>query len=99
MGSGFSKMKKQAKMLQEQMADMKEKMRATEATGTAGNGLVEVTMNGENEVKKIKINPECVTPDDVEGLEDLLISAFHDAKEKIDEACPTPGMGSMGLPF
>ena len=98
MGSGFSKMKKQARMMQEQMAEMKKKMQTTFVTGSAGNSLVEITMNGDKEVSKVKISPECVDKDDIEGLEDLVMAAINDAAAKADEACPSPGMG-MGLPF
>ncbi len=81
MGSGFSKMKKQARMMQEQMGQVKEKLQSTLVEGSAGAGLVKVTLNGEKELKKIVINPECVT--DVEGLQDLIVAAFEDASTKV----------------
>ena len=71
MGSGYSKMKKQAKMFQEQMAKMQEDMQNLEVTGSSGNGLVQITLSGEKEIKKLSINPECVDPEDIEGLQDL----------------------------
>ncbi|MFA6119391.1 MAG: YbaB/EbfC family nucleoid-associated protein [Parachlamydiales bacterium] len=83
MGSGFSRMKKQAKLMQEQITkkqnDLKEKM----FEGVAANGLVVITMNGEKEVKSIKIDPKCVDPNDIDGLQDLIIIAFRDADQKI----------------
>ncbi|QVL56220.1 MAG: YbaB/EbfC family nucleoid-associated protein [Simkaniaceae bacterium] len=102
MGSGFSKMKKQAKQFQDQLAQMQEDMQKLEVTGTAGNGLVEITLSGEKEVKKLSINPECVDPEDVEGLQDLIIVAFNDAVKKIEENSPGNGMEGLGmgnLPF
>jgi nucleoid-associated protein EbfC len=85
MGSGFSKMKKQAKMMQQQMDKMKEQMQKIEVMGQAGGGLVKIKMNGQKEVKNISISPECVDPNDIDGLTDLLISAFNEASKEIDE--------------
>ena len=81
MGSGFSKMKKQMRMMQDQMSHMKESLQKTLIQGTAGNGLVAVTINGEKDLKKISINPECAS--DVEGLQDLILAAFEDATRKL----------------
>jgi DNA-binding YbaB/EbfC family protein len=84
MGSGFSKMKKQARMMQEQFSQMKHKMAETSLEGSAGNGLVTVTLNGAKELQKIIIKPECVNPDDIEGLQDLILAAFEDASSKME---------------
>ncbi|MBI5272427.1 MAG: YbaB/EbfC family nucleoid-associated protein [Chlamydiia bacterium] len=81
MGSGFSKMKKQARMMQSQIDQMKEKMQATVVEGSAGNGLVTVTLTGEKNLKKIIIRPECTS--DIEGLQDLILAAFEDATQKL----------------
>jgi len=88
MGSGFSKMKKQQRALQEQFAKMQEEMQQAEHKGSAGNGLVEVTLNGEKSVKAITIKPECVDPSDIEGLQDLIIAAFQEAEKKIEADSP-----------
>lgn len=96
MGSGFSKMKKQARMMQEQYAKMQEELQSKEVTGESEGGLVSVIINGEKELKSIKINPECVDKDDVEGLQDLMVSALKDAYERL--GADQPQMG-MGLPF
>lgn len=88
MGSGFSKMKKQARMMQEQFSQMKDTLRNTIVEGTSGNGLVVVTLNGEKELKKIVIKPECAT--DVEGLQDLIIAAFEDACSKLQSEQDMP---------
>jgi len=97
MGSGFSKMKKQAKLFQDQLAQMQDEMKKLEVTGTAGNGLVTVVLSGEKELKKISINPDCVDPEDIEGLQDLIIAAFHDGAKKIEEKNPSGGMDALGL--
>jgi DNA-binding YbaB/EbfC family protein len=100
MGSGFSKRKKQAKELQSQLLGMQETMKKTEVTGSAGNGLVTVRMNGENEVLQVKINPECVDKDDIEGLEDLIKAALKDANKQLAAQQPTgiPGMSGLNFP-
>ena len=100
MGTGFAKKKKQAKAFQQQMAKMQEQIQQTEVTGSAGNGLVTVTLNGNHEMTALKIKPDCVDPEDVEGLEDLILAAFKDAKEKLDKETPDIGSmaGGMGLP-
>lgn len=89
MGSGFSKMKKQARMMQEQFSQMQNTMEQTLIEGTAGNGLVTVTLNGAKMLKKIEIKPECLT--DVEALQDLIIAAFENGAEKLENQ-------SSGLP-
>lgn len=98
MGSGYSKRKKQAKALQQQMMEMQEKLSQSEFTGSAGNGLVTLTINGDGDLKGIKIKPDCVDPEDVEGLEDLIKAAFADAQKKAQADSPMnqmPGMGDL----
>ena len=85
MGSGFSKMKKQARMMQQQYEKIQEELRQLEATGTSGSGLVSITLNGEKEIKKIEIKPDCVDKNDVEGLQDLIRAAHKEALQKIQE--------------
>jgi len=100
MGSGFSKMKKQARMLEQQVEQMRQKMQTTSYTGASGNGLVTVEVNGEKEIKKITIQPACVDPQDVEGLQDLILAAAQDAYSKASqESSMAGGLGGMGLPF
>lgn len=93
MGSGFSKMKKQARLMQDQMGQMKDKLENTLVEGSAGNGLVVVTLNGAKELKKIVIKPECAG--DVEGLQDLIMGAFEDAFGKLENQSAMPGMPQM----
>ena len=99
MGTGFAKKKKQARNMQEQLMQMHSQLKDTEITGSAGNGLVTVLMNGELELKQIKIKPECVDPEDIEGLEDLIKAAFQNAAEKAKaQAMPSvPGL-PPGMP-
>ena len=79
MGSGYSKMKKQAKLMEQQLEMMKTEMKNKQVTGTSGNGLVNVVVNGEKELLEIKIKPECVDTSDLEGLQDLIKAACDDA--------------------
>jgi DNA-binding YbaB/EbfC family protein len=76
-------MKKQAKMMQQQMEQMKQNLETTLVEGSAGNGLVTITLNGSRDLKKIIIKPECAS--DVEGLQDLIVAAFEDAASKIED--------------
>ncbi len=95
MGSGFAKMKKQARLLEQQMGKLREDMQNTTYTGVSGNGLVTVVVNGEKELQKVSIKPECVDPQDLEGLQDLIKAACDHAYSQISQS-PT---GAMGLPF
>lgn len=93
MGTGFAKKKKEAKMMQNQFAKLQEEMLNLEVIGTAANGLVSITMNGDGDMKQVKIKPECVDPDDIEGLEMLIKTAYQDAQRQIKEKTPSiPGM-------
>lgn len=102
MGTGFSKRKKEARALQEKLSKMRSDFETTEVTGVSSQELVTVTLTGEYNLKQIKIKPECVDPEDIEGLQDLIKAAFQDAKTKLD-AKSMQGMGdlpSIGkLPF
>jgi nucleoid-associated protein EbfC len=101
MGTGFSKKKKQAKMLQAQFSEMQNKLQQTEVTGTAGNGLVTLTLSGEHELKNIRIKPECVDPEDIEGLQDLIKAAYNDARSKLEKESDLSKMqipGGGGMP-
>lgn len=99
MGSGFSKMKKQARLMEEQYEKMRADMQNTQATGTSGNGLVTVTVNGNKEIINIKIKPECVDPADVEGLEDLIKAACEEAYKKLPDPSASMSLPGLSLPF
>ncbi len=97
MGSGFSKMKKQRRLLEDQFAKMQEEMQNTEHKGSSGSGLVEVVLSGDKNLKSITIKPECVDPKDVEGLQDLIYAAFKEAEKSIDANSPMNGLNPMDL--
>lgn len=94
MGTGFAKKKKQARMMQDQLKKFQEQMQNSEVTGSAGNGLVTITLSGEHEIKKIVIKPDCVDPEDIEGLQDLIKAAHNDATQQLRQQ--TPEMGDPG---
>ena len=95
MGSGFAKMKKQQRSMQGQISDMQKVMEEKEVEGISEGGLVKVTLSGLKAFKKISINPSCVDPTDVEGLEDLIASAFKDAEKKVSDEMNPEGMGKF----
>ncbi len=94
MGSGFSRKKKEAKLMQQQFSQLQEQMSHMEVTGVAGGGLVTITLNGEGDIKSIKIKPECVDKDDIEGLEVLIKAAYADAQKQLKDKTP-PGLGGL----
>lgn len=75
---------KQAQQMQDRMAEMQEKLAQREAVGSAGGGLVQVTVNGKQEIKAVKIDPSLVDPAEVEVLEDLIVAAAADARGKME---------------
>lgn len=102
MGSGFAKQKKQARALQDKLMEMQNQMKDFVAEGSAGNGLVTLTLTGEGAMKSVKIHPSCVDKDDIEGLQDLIVAAHDDAMRKVQQATPgasMPDLSSFGLPF
>lgn len=72
---------KQAQKMQQQLATAQAELAETEVTGTAGGGLVTVTMTAAGEFRSVHIDPKAVDPDDVETLEDLVLAAIHNAAE------------------
>ena len=97
MGSGFSKKKKQQRLFQEQFSQIQNEIQNCEVTGSSGSGLVQVTLSGDKKIKSVKINPECVDKDDIEGLEDLIVAAFENAEELLEEKSPMGGINPMDL--
>lgn len=97
MGSGFAKKKKEARLMQQQFSQIQEKMSHMEVQGTAANGLVTLTLTGEGEMKSIKIKPECVDPEDVEGLELLIKTAYADAQKNLKQNSPAGLSNLFGM--
>ncbi len=79
-------MMKQIQKMQEDMANIQAEVEASEYTSSVGGGAVEVTVNGSHEVLSVKMKPEVVDPEDIEMLEDLLISALNESIKKANDA-------------
>ena len=99
---------KQAQAMQEKMAEMQAALEMVEMTGLAGGGLVELTLNGKSDVKKVRIDKSLLNPAEGEVLEDLIVAAFTDARRKVSAHAEqemhklTGGLqlpGGMKLPF
>jgi DNA-binding YbaB/EbfC family protein len=82
--SNLVQMLKQAQQMQARMAEMQTKLAEIEVTGVSGGGMVQITVNGKGEVKKLKLDKSVVIPDEAEVLEDLILAAFNDAKARAD---------------
>ena len=80
----LSQMLKQAQEMQSKMAEMQTALADLEVIGQSGGGFVSVTVNGKGELKRVKIDPKLVDPNEVEVLEDLIVAAAQDAKSKAD---------------
>ena len=92
---------KQAQQMQSKMADMQSKLEEMELEGTAGAGLVTVTMSGKGDLRRIKIDPKVADPAETEMLEDLIVAAHNDARRKIEAAAAEEMQkvtGGMQLP-
>ena len=84
---------KQAQQMQERM---QKQMAEMKVEATAGGGMVTVVMNGTKQVLSIKIDPEAVSKDDVEMLQDLILAAINDAQRKVDDGLQQQMSGLMG---
>ena len=89
----IQQMMKQAQQMQERMQKQMEQMRIE---ATAGGGMVTVVINGSKQVQSLTIDPEAVSKDDVEMLQDLILAAINDAHRKADEAMSKQMQGMMG---
>ena len=75
-------MMKQAQQMQERLQKQMAELRVE---ATAGGGMVTVVVNGAKQLQSIKIDPEVVSKDDVEMLQDMILAAVNDAQRKVDE--------------
>tara|TARA_B100000519_G_scaffold137756_1_gene119225 strand:- start:826 stop:1131 length:306 start_codon:yes stop_codon:yes gene_type:complete len=74
---------KQAQDLQKKMAEAQEKVETLEAEGISGGGIVKITINGKNNVTSVNIDETAIDKNEKEILEDLIVAAFNDARDKI----------------
>lgn len=87
---------KQAQAMQSKMAEMQEKLETMEITGSAGAGMITVTLNGKGAMRGVKIDPSLAKADEVEILEDLITAAHNDAKSKLEQKVQEETADMMG---
>ena len=95
--SNMQAMIKQAQKMQEDMAQKQEELEAREYDVSAGGGVVNVKINGKKEILSVKIAEEVVDPDDVEMLQDLIITCLNQAFKQVDDA-QAASMGKFNIP-
>jgi len=86
-------MMKQAQQMQERL---QRELAETEIEATAGGGMVTVVMNGVKQLRTVTIDPDVVSIDDIEMLQDLIVAAINDAQRKVDEEVAGKMGGMMG---
>ena len=84
-GGNMNNLMKQAQAMQKQMEQMQKDMEITEFETTSGGGAVTIRINGKKEILALNIKPEVVDPEDVEMLEDLVLTAVNEAIRKVEE--------------
>jgi DNA-binding YbaB/EbfC family protein len=104
-------MLKQAQQMQTRMQEMQAKLEQTEVEGAAGGGMVKVLLSGKGDLRRVTIDPSLMTADDREVLEDLMVAAHADAKQKVEATMAEEmqkatagmnlpgGLGGLKLPF
>ena len=103
MPGNMNQILKQAQKMQDNMQKMQQELEAKEFEVSVGGGAVTVKVNGKKEVLDVTMKPEVVDPDDIEMLQDLVISAVNEALRKVDDAQSsqmskmTVGMNIPGL--
>ena len=104
---GLGDMMKQFQKMQARMEEIQAELEKTEIEGTAGGGMVRVMANGKQDILSITIDKEVVNPDDVEMLQDLIVAAVNQARqkaaelanEKMSELTGGLNLPGMNLPF
>lgn len=100
-GMNMNNLMKQAQKMQKQMAQMQEELAQKTLEVSAGGGAIKVTVNGEKQIVDLTISPDVVDPDDVEMLQDLVISAVNEAFRQMEEmvnAQMSKITGGMNMP-
>ena len=96
-GINMNQIMKQAKKMQEEMEQSKANLASQTFESTVGGGAVFVKVNGAKQILEIKINKEVVDPDDVEMLQDLIMTAINEVMKKVDDATNSE-MGKYNIP-
>ncbi len=90
----LGQMMKQAQQMQAKMAELQAALDQAEVTGQSGGGMVTITTSAKGDPKKVKIDPALINPSDAEVLEDLIVAAMRDARQK-GEALVQEEMGKL----
>jgi hypothetical protein len=96
------KLLQQASQMQQRVQEIQGQLAARSVLGTAGGGMVSVEADGTGRMKRVRIDPAVVTPDDVEMLEDLVLVAVSDAQAKAQDLAQqemAKAAGGLDLPF
>ena len=80
---------RQAQKMQDEISELQEEIEAREFSATAGGGAVQVVVTGKKSIKSLTIQPEVVDPEDIEMLQDLVISAINEAINNVEETTET----------
>ncbi len=101
-GMNMNNLMKQAQKMQKDMEQAQTKLQETEIDVTSGGGAVKIKINGKKEVKELIIDEDVVDPDDIEMLQDLVMSAVNEAIRQVEEIAEkelgraTGGLGNLG---
>ena len=96
-GMNINQLMKEAKKMQSDMEKSQEELAAKDFEATAGGGAVYVKVSGNKEIKEIKIQKEVVDPEDVEMLQDLIITSVNEALRKVDSE-QAASLGKYNIP-
>ena len=96
-GMNMNNLMKQAKKMQEDMEKSQAELASKDFEATAGGGAISVKVSGEKVIKEIKIQKDVVDPDDVEMLEDLILTCVNEALRKVDSA-QADQLGKFNIP-
>ena len=96
-GMNLGNLMKEAKKMQADMEQSQAELAGKEFTATAGGGAIKVTVSGEKHVKNIEIQKEVVDPEDVEMLQDLILTAVNDAMSQVDSE-QAKQLGKFNIP-
>ena len=80
---------RQAQKMHDEISALQEEIEARDFTATAGGGAVTITMTGKKTIKSLEIKPEVVDPEDIEMLQDLIVSAINEAVNQVEETTET----------
>ena len=96
-GMNLNNLMKEAKKMQADMEKSQAELAGKEFDATAGGGAISIKVSGNKQIKEIKIKPEVVDPDDVEMLEDLILTCANEALRKVDSA-QAAELGKYNIP-